>query len=190
MTSGGPVAILCPGPSLRHTWPPRKQKYTSVVGVNAAMAFAPLDWWCCLDPDAWGMDFGTGRNYGWPKVGLAGYTSPCAEGSPDAHLLRGRTPPRGLKRVDLYGELAKLPQSAGNVANWSITAAIYFAATHLAATSVDLYGCDQTGSDYAVPTERDAARLNRWERERADFHKLCAYLQPLVIRKVNHANSR
>ena len=190
MASDRPVAVVCPGPSLRITWPPRKRKYTSVVGVNAAMAFTPLDWWCCLDPDAWGMDFGNGRDYGWPKIGIAGYTSPCAEGSPDAHLLRGRRPPTGLRSVDLGQPLAALPREAGNPANWSITAAIYFASWHLCASSIDIYGCDQSGSDYVIPTTADAAHHDRWRRETADFDALCRYLQPLPIRKITDANTR
>lgn len=143
----GRVAVLCPGPSLAITWPDNKRKYGATIGVNrAAHVDGGVDWWCAMDPIAW-------RKWGWanPRVGICGSTRLFLG---DARSL---IPDNGTAIV-----YADTPEGCSN---FTMLAAIGFAFEKLAASGVDVFGCDHYGSADFAGDEGAGRDAQRWRDE-------------------------
>jgi hypothetical protein len=151
LSAGGPVAVLCPGPSLTVTWPKRRRDYAATVAVNRAAFAYPVDWWCGLD-DIWQK---WGRPDPYPRIGLVGAVRGLT-GAASALLPRD-----GLALVHRNAP-AGCPE-------FSMLAAIGFAFENLRATAVDVYGCDMAGAaDFDGRVEKENNRTDqRWQEERA-----------------------
>ncbi len=151
LATTGPVAVLCPGPSLTVTWPKRRRDYAATIGVNRAAFAYGVDWWCGLD-DIWNK---WGRPDPFPRIGLVG-------------AVRGLT---GAASALLPRDgLALVHRSApAGCPEFSMLAAIGFAFENLQATAVDVYGCDMAGAaDFDGREEKANNRTEqRWSEERA-----------------------
>ena len=156
LAAGGPVAVLCPGPSLTVTWPKRRRDYAATIGVNRAAFAVPVDWWCGLD-DIWNK---WGRPDPYPRIGLVGAVRGLT-GAASALLPRD-----GLALVK-----RDAPEGCPS---FSSLAAVAFAFDNLKATAVDVYGCDLEGiADFDGLEEKENNRSDqRWLEEAAGWQTI------------------
>lgn len=149
LVTAGPVAVLCPGPSLTVTWPKRRRDYAATVGVNRAPFAFQVDWWASLD-DVW-QKWGNPDPY--PRIGLVGAVRGLTGAA--AALL----PRDGLALVHR--------DTPAGCPSFSMLLAIGFAFENLGATSVDVFGCDHAGdADFDGLVEKANNRgAQRWSEE-------------------------
>jgi len=176
------VAVLCPGPSIKVTWPPvipaepgaalmsSPPLYDLTIAVNNAIAHHPADWWCC-------QDGGPLKKYhGQPRVGI------CTSRSQANSIRAGEFHPN----VDSMDGLVVLESGVINhhdvprVAGWSMTNAIMLAC-RLGAKSIDLYGVDHDGDEYFDGPMNKRGLDNRWAREARDLEAVTAHCEAVGV---------
>lgn len=165
------AALLCPGPSLTQTYPPAAGRHDVNIGVNRAVLAFRCHWWAFVD---WQTYIETGRQ------ACRTFVSRTAD-----RELRRRT---GDFTPDLTFESIDLDRTRNSI-RWgmfSATAAL-FLASHLGATSVDVYGADWTNEpDYdGHRTERDRRTVERWADERIVWDRTIEHLGLSVTRHGN-----
>ena len=151
------ATLLCPGPSLGKTFPPGRNGYELIVGVNRAAQYTPCDWWAALDGDF--VRSQHRNNLGTPKLLSREYVL-FAE---DSHEWL----------IDLENSLTLEVVASdtpavriGRVGQFTAPAALLLCG-YLGATSIDVYGADLAGTtDFDGHAPPDAWRTDeRWRRE-------------------------
>jgi hypothetical protein len=171
--TGGTVAVLCPGPSLRSVWPVKRRRFGSIIAVNYAAYEFPCDWWFSLDGLGWTY-YGTPSPV--PRVGYAGcvwmFTGGSAPFSTAGLALQPFDAPPGCQSLTML-------------------AAIAFAFDHLQAAKVEIYGADLAGSGDCRPGKSEDGRTpERWREEKAGLEVLMARYPGRIARilpEVPHA---
>lgn len=144
------AAILCPGPTLQHSWPWPAMAFDVRIAVNRAILHEPAsEWWAAAD---WPMLQSTLAK---PSVGI------CTQDDP-ARMLRGgslipvvRMPPQILAWSDLPN---KYPGYS--------TLSAFGLAEHLGATEIYLFGDDKMGTrDFDGAMAGLNRGADRWTKE-------------------------
>lgn len=157
------AVILSPGPSLGGFDPSTQRDIT--IGVNAAAAAHPCDWWSAGDAQ-------TIRRHAIERRDLIGRPKVLTVGGMAEEFSREQ--PEAVRWFDwLHWETLRDSLSLPHeVLNFSCPMAVALA-VHLGATRVEAYGVDMSGNvDF---TGAKHARFNeaRWVRERSDWAMVC-----------------
>lgn len=174
------VAILCPGPSLRETWPEggRLDGFDLVLAVNNAAEWAPCEWW--VSNDAHPLKTYQGK----PSVGI------CTNGANAETLTGDRSylPPavthEDLDALKVVASHRLTHEKAPRIAGWSTCSAIILAA-RLGARYVALYGDDKQGNAYHDGLINKGSKPSRWERETKNQSTLVRTLGASGVEVVN-----
>jgi len=203
------IAILCPGPSLKDTFPLRGTNecgvrsaeqeilpifhfalrtshfalshsgYSELIAVNRAAEFAACRWWVALDA----------RTFSWTRPQGAP-TLVCGDDQ-YRKVVQDHPEAVGIKHRSLSTLHLDLAAPGRPPVRWKrlgATVAVALA-VNLGATEIDVYGADWSGTrdfdGHADPRNRRDEK--RWEDERKTFAELAAVLaeRGIVLRRIN-----
>lgn len=168
------VAVLCPGPSIKQTWPAGKtdNRYDILIGVNRAVLFDRVHVWAFNDPRVF-IDHRPGYR---PQLLMAR----SAEYKIDKAGLHDELYRHNIQHTDRIEYPLRI---ATGFTNYTYPTALAYCKT-LGARRVDVYGNDQTDEpDFDgkmdVGCHRNAAR---WENERVIVGQTVKWLDLCGIR--------
>jgi len=176
-------SILCPGKSLEQL--PRKETpWQNAIAVNTAALYAPVQYWCCLDIEAFRVTLENMDDREAAYLARMGQRLVCPQRwranitrqAPDHVEHFDRMSKEYFDHVTKQGIARNLPAWAkvGDWTGYTMFCAMAFAIRH-GATWIRIFGADLGGSGYfrpGVENEKTQHHAKRWSQERERFQEL------------------